>query len=375
MDAQSYKRIAWHPAGENLAAWAGDDIVIWNVRSREKRLELPHRGVAERLVFSRDGSVLASQSLWDSRVLVWDVGSGQRLLQVSEFDPVACDATGEGGIAFLSKVADQATLTQLETGACRSLSQSLYPPLGWWFGASASPEGRIVAFSSENGLELWNLQTSRRLLAWPIGPCSAQFDRHGRLTLGCTKGVYQLPRHVQGKPSSRSTAVVRLGPPQQLGRAIVPQSLAIDESGEALLVQGIQGWTVIHPGNDSDEVVRLQATGDPRKGAVSNDHRFAAIANWDSGGGSVWDARSGTHLADLAVGKHGVVKFSPDDRWLAATPDGVTVWDTSQWRLVCRIHGARDNPDRPGHCLLARQSRHGRWTNQWQPDIERPGNR
>ena len=161
--SQIYKRIAWHPDGENLAVWTDEHIVIWNVKSGTKTLELRHRGVPERLVFNRDGSLLVSQSLWDSRLLVWDVGSGDRLLQVSEFEPVACDATSDGGIAFLSKVNGQVTFNQLETGACRSLSQSLYPPLGWWYGVSASPEGRIVAFSSDQGLELtWDIQTSRR---------------------------------------------------------------------------------------------------------------------------------------------------------------------------------------------------------------------
>ena len=57
--------------------------------------------------------------------------------------------------------------------------------------------------------------------------------------------------------------------------------------------------------------MRLQTKDDPRKGAVSNDNQYVAIANWESGGASIWDARSGAHLVDLAVGKHGVVTIQP----------------------------------------------------------------
>jgi WD40 repeat protein len=85
-------------------------------------------------------------------------------------------------------------------------------------------------------------------------------------------------------------------------------------------------------------------TSDARLSAASNDNRYAAIANWEGGGASVWDAISGTHLADLAVGRHGVLKFSGDSRLLAATPDGVTLWRTSDWRCVGRLQAEGTTP-------------------------------
>ncbi len=340
-----YKRLAWHPSGQFLAIWAGDDIEVWNVKSASRMLALPHRGVPNQLVFTADGSLLASQSLWDSRLLVWDVGAGQRLLDMSEFDPIACDVSG-AAIAFLSKADERIRLTKLAPGACRSLAQSLYPPLAWWYGASASPEGRMVAFSSEKGVELWDLVTTERLLAWPVGRCWAQFDRAGRLTLACEKGLFRLPCHREivpavNPPTARAsmpqTTVVRLGPPRLVSEQLVPESLAANETGETLMFQTADGWEVI-PSNATDgTAVHLQTRGDPRKGAVSNDNRYAATATWDQGGASIWDAHSGAHLVDLAMGKHAVAKFSPDSRWLAATPDGVTIWETARWQRVHQL--------------------------------------
>ena len=340
-----YKRLAWHPRGRYLAIWAGDEIELWNVPSASRMFTLPHRGVPNRLLFTSDGSLLASQSLWDSRLLVWDVGTGERLLDVSEFDPIACD-TSNGAIVFLSKTTDRVTLSELMPGACRSLARSLDPPLAWWYSASASPDGRIVAFSSDKGLELWDLFSAERLVAWPIGTCTAAFDRAGRLALACPKGLFRLDRHTEvisaidpasARAPSVKTTVVRFGPPQPLIEGLVTESLASNESGETFLFQTANGWSVFPTNASSGTLVHLQAKGDPRKGAVSDDNRFAATANWEQAGLSIWDAHSGTHLADLAVGKHAVIKFSPDNRWLAATPDGVTIWDTTHWQRVHQL--------------------------------------
>ena len=79
--------------------------------------------------------------------------------------------------------------------------------------------------------------------------------------------------------------------------------------------------------------------------AVSTDNRYAAIANWQTGGAAVWDGKSGAHLADLAVGRTGVVQFSPDGRLLAVTPDGVTVWRTADWQRVGQLHAKGRTPD------------------------------
>ena len=91
-------------------------------------------------------------------------------------------------------------------------------------------------------------------------------------------------------------------------------------------------------------VVRLQTKGDPRKSAVSDDNRFAAIANWENSGASVWDAVSGRLLATLPLGSYGVLEFSPDSRLLAATPDGGTLWRTSDWQRVTQLYAEGTTP-------------------------------
>jgi WD40 repeat protein len=181
----------------------------------------------------------------------------------------------------------------------------------------------------------------------------ADFDRAGQLIIGCNSGVCRLPRHVEtiatpvgsagaaAKLPNRKT-VIHFGTAEMFTGPIEPTSLAVNARGETLVFQDEHGWALKHV--QDAEIVRLQTEQDARKSAVSDDNRFAAIANWESGGATVWDAQSGNRLADLAVGHYGVPQFSPDGRLLAITPDGVTIWRTGDWRRINQLHAPGTTP-------------------------------
>ena len=346
-------RLAWHPSGETLAIWGNvSGISLCDVRSGTMTLNLTHRGVPARLCFTEDGSILASHSLWDRRLQIWDAATGQRLLDVPEAVSGACDSAPGRRILFLINLQGRNVAMELTAGACRTLAQTIDVPQGYWHKASISPEGRIVAFSTHSGLELWDLHTTRRLLARKFGPCMAVFDRAGHLFVGSNTGAYRLPCHARkhadsdapsgaAARSAEPRTVVTFGPPERLTGPIVALSLAVNASGESMVYQDDRGWAVVRM-NENAAVSRLQTRDDPRVSAVSNDNRHVAIANWEAGGAAVWEVRSGSLLAELNIGRHGVVQFSPDGRLLAATPDGVTLWRTDDWHRIseCRAQGS-----------------------------------
>ncbi len=155
----------WHPNGEFLAVWGSNgEIVLWNVTTRAKVLTLPFVGNPAQLRFNRDGSMLVAQSLWNQRLCVWDVGTGKRILEVPEIVSHAHDLGPESQFMFFARKGNHLELMELSPGNCRTLAQSLFPPLGYWHHASISPEGRIVALSSFQGFELWDLRTAQRFL-------------------------------------------------------------------------------------------------------------------------------------------------------------------------------------------------------------------
>jgi WD40 repeat protein len=343
-------RLAWHYSGQYLAVWGdGGGIAVWNVKTGTRLCTFQHRGVPGQLLFNDDGSLLVSHSLWDQRLLVWDFGSGQRLLEVHGFNNRACDVADEGRILFLGDPGQNAVLTELARGVCRTLTQSVHRPLGFCFKVAVGPEGRVLAASSEGGLEFWDIRTAQRLLTCPIGPCVADFDDAGRLIVGTSAGIFRFSRRIETSPAApnrtprTARTLVRFHSPQQLAGQMVAATLSMNARGQTMVFSDSEGWAILHPSQNT-ATHRLQTAPDGRKSAASDDNRYAAIANWDAGGAAVWDALSGAHLADLPIGRHGILQFSRDGRLLAATPDGVTLWRTSDWRCVGRLNAEGTTP-------------------------------
>ena len=297
---------------------------------------------------------MASHSQWDDRLQVWDCGTGERLLEVPEFSQVGCDVMDDGRIVFLRRQKDSFGIAEFRAGACRPLARQLYPPLAYWTNASIGPEGRLIAFSSHVGFELWDRETACRLASWPLGSTNAQFDSQGRLILALRSGVYRFPRHIIAAVAAQSgpaaspeppqlVTTLQFGPPEKLSEFSVPSSVAIDCAGESLLFQDEHGWA-IRTLQEPATSLRLHTKDDPRKGAISALRQSVVIANWEAGGAGLWNLTNGEQVAKLSIGRHGVVQFSPNGELLAASPDGVTVWSTNDWQCIQRLRAFGTTP-------------------------------
>lgn len=348
--------LAWHPDGDFLAIWhIHEAIALWNLKTRAPVLTFSHRGLPASLNFNQDGSLLASQTLWDERLLLWDVGTGQLCFEVPGFLGQSCSTGNQGQLMFLSRQGNDARFSEVTTGTCRSLPRTLDIPLGYWSDVSISPDSRMVAFSSQQGCELWDLHTARRLLAWPIGECLVNFDAAGRLVIGSYQGVFRFATKIETKPSTdnnsdadgrASTApsmTLSIGAREQLAGPIVPTSMAVNRSGDTLVYQDAEGWAVLDL-KSGRKAMRLQTEVDARKATASDDGRFAAVANWNQGGATIWEVASGKPVAKMPIDRHGVIRFSPDGRVFTATPDGVTLWRTSDWERIHQLHAHGTTP-------------------------------
>jgi WD40 repeat protein/tRNA A-37 threonylcarbamoyl transferase component Bud32 len=351
------RSLAWHPGGDFLAIWRDHEVIaLCDLKTGAPALTFSHRGLPLSLNFNEDGSMLASQTLWDQRLLLWDVGTGQLFFDAPGFLGQACSTGDRGELYFLSHQSNDARFSEVTAATCRSLPRALDVPLGYWSHASISPDSRIVAFSSYKGCELWDLHTTRRLLAWALGECLADFDAAGRLVIGSERGVFRLsPQAEAARPagpppdvsesltSSTPAVIMHFGGREQLAGPIVPNSLALNRSGDTLMYQDAEGWTVLDV-KSGRKAVRLETKIDARTAAVSHDGQFAAVANWHQGGATIWDVASGRAVADLRIDRHGVIQFSPDGKIFAATPDGVTLWRTSDWQRLYQLHAQGTTP-------------------------------
>jgi WD40 repeat protein len=136
---------------------------------------------------------------------------------------------------------------------------------------------------------------------------------------------------------------VRFADAERLTGPVTPWTLGVNPSGQTLVFGDKKGWALQHRGNNR-KTIRLQTELDPRLSAVSSDNRFVTVANWNLGGARVWNAESGAYIKDLAVGCCGIMQFSPDGKLLAATPEGVTLWNTSDWRRARELHARGTTP-------------------------------
>jgi WD40 repeat protein len=338
---------AWHPDGECLALWNGSEpITLWSLRTRKELVRLQHRGFPHQMQFSADGARLVSCSLWDSKLMLWDVGTGQKELEVQGFAKLAIDCDAEGQIALLKLSGTAVELWELASGSeCRHLPRAFSPPIGACNGTHTSPDSRLLAVSTDHGVELWDALRCQRL-AVKRGTLSAvRFDRQGNLILAGYAGIYRWPRQqrVEKSREGEATTIVSFGPPELISGVASPTSLATSEPDERLVFLDVDGWRA-HSLSPRQASVSLQPSGDPRKSAVSFDERLAAIAGWETPGASIWDLSSGSRLAELPIDKFGMLEFSRDGRWLATTPGGVQLWRTADWTLARNLRAQGTTP-------------------------------
>jgi eukaryotic-like serine/threonine-protein kinase len=338
--------LTWHPDGVHLAVWSHKTgIELWNVPRKTKEIVYPHLGLAALLRFNGDGTLLVSQSLWNERVLIWDVGTGLRVLEMPAYNLRACSEGHDGQLRLLTNQRNGPVVSDLTPGKSRMLAQKLEPPVGYTSRISVSPDSRLVAISSDKGWELWDAQSTRRRYASPLGMCRVAFSDDGDLWVSCEQGLFRLRRSViepSGGPATDTALRVHFGPPERLSEDFIPNLFFMNNSGTLWIERTHDTWHVVRAGSGAAELA--DTVPDLRMGDVSDDDRFLAIAGWDLGKARVWSSQSAQLVANLPIGPHGVVAFSRDSKLLAATPDGVTVWRTSDWQQIAQLHAEGTTP-------------------------------
>jgi WD40 repeat protein len=202
-----------------------------------------------------------------------------------------------------------------------------------------SPEGRLMASASDDGVWLWDLATGRPIAApLPTGPVkTALFHPTGRsLITNGARGLQRWPLVIDHRG-----VVLRLGPPETLAASTAPLAdsrVSLSRDGRTLAaVTGPAEVIVLLPGDPGGRV-RLRGHGGIEEVAISPDGHWAATAERRLGEGvtgmvTLWDARTGRAVKSLPhEGAYHSVAFSPDGRWLVtSTIEEYRFWAVGTW--------------------------------------------
>jgi WD40 repeat protein len=159
--------VAFSPDGKRIASGlAGASVELWDIASRAR---LGIRLAGDEPAFSPDGKTLASATLDNDTIRLWDVSNGS-----SVGGPLQGHTSAIVSLAFspdgktLASASWDKTVRLWDVASHRSIGEPLQGHKDWVFSVAFSPDGRTLASASrDHTVMLWNTAT-HRLIGEPL---------------------------------------------------------------------------------------------------------------------------------------------------------------------------------------------------------------
>jgi WD40 repeat protein/tetratricopeptide (TPR) repeat protein len=366
--------LRFHPDGRRIGVASGSQVHVLDLDGRRTIQPLPHPREIVALSWSGDGQVLAA-ACNDGQAYVWDVaGRKHRAVCKCGDEGVFHVALSPGGDLLATAGGDTTRLWDAWTGKELLTSNGLASDFsrdGRWlglgvFGADVgrwevadgaecrllyghpsgaavvsldvSPDGRLLASASSDGVRLWDAATGRPVKTLPTGPTdSVLFDLGGRfLITSGPSGLYRWPvRREQAAASDR----LALGPAESLRfpAGYRPRMAALSADGRALAARTDQDPAVVLDLEKPEQEPTLVYHPVSSLG-LSPDGKWLATNTSEAYASKLWDARTGQWLKDFPGMRNATMAFSPDGRWLVfATAREYLFHQVGSWQPGLRV--------------------------------------
>jgi serine/threonine protein kinase/WD40 repeat protein len=343
----------WHPDGRLLALSSDSalhpKITVWDTVTSQ--LALPpmeaHKTLGVVVRFNHGGDRLLSTD-WSELWRLWDAKTGQLLL-TQPAGGTELRFSNDDGLVGLDATTQRMRLYRFRSGQefCTIVHRGSSSSAGYEipsFGiCQLDPAGRLLAVTAPDGIAAIDVARGEEIAVFSLGGIGSlvnQYNVGGNLpfavepsgallTLG-SSGIERWPVAVDVASGRR-----QYGPPEHFAAKTNQVSGGVGCSADCAVValpdlyNGAQELLV-----SSGRRINLTPQEDVRSCAVSFDGKWVATGSFTAlkgPGVKVWDASSGNHVCDLPVGAPGVVKFSPDGRWLLSTAGGARLWSVGDW--------------------------------------------
>jgi serine/threonine-protein kinase len=367
--------IAWRPDGQALAVSGGEDdhVYLYDKATYKLTRTLQTKSLGTQITFNHTGDRLAAVG-WGGIVQLFDAATGQLLFFSTPNDYEAGLRFSRDDRRLAPAIKGRALgIWQVGDGReYRTLAVTAPPGRREYFrSAAVSPkDGRLLAVGLNDGFALLDLDTGALLEFVRTGsPVSCVlFEPSGALLTHGGRGVLRWPI----QPSPDAGGVLQIGPLERLPLKPGDHNVALSRDGR-VLAQAQRNAYDMHPyaggwilrTDQTQPPLRVDPGSDIAAISVSPDGRRVATCTHANPSGphavKVWDARTGRLEQQLPIRDgYGLVRFSPDGRWLATGMDGHRLYEVGTWREGPRLGEGTGNLDfAPDGKLAALESGRG----------------
>jgi serine/threonine protein kinase len=336
----SVNKIAWSPDGSMLATGTTSGIFLYDAQAWKKMLFINPDFHVVALTFTADGQKIIAGSN-TGRVNVWDVKTGQMLLQYNgENSPVTGLALSPGGkniaIGYLN---GRVRYFDIDSNSSTMLV-SEYPSV---FAVGISADGRFLyASNGESKINVWDISQKKIVSdlshSTPIRNFKLSNDRSFMLSAGTANIVYLWDLSSARMINSFSN----------LGSVPMDFDFSGDDSLVVIALSNGDVKLFTRPGLEDYSVTQTPlftvkaSAGSIFSTAFSPQQARYATGNLQDGL-KIWDAENGGEIFALNQSMSGInqIYFSADGHWLSSGHEDniVRIWKIYEGQIKYQVNG------------------------------------